>query len=412
MARRHRAAVAASEMVLGVCSNPVAHREGRWYIHHSFGTIVERLAQRVHRLVYRGPLLSDVSAAKADCPLMEPNISVAPWETWHNSLHALKRPDRLFRHYWELAGACDALFIRGTYPLVWVLHLLARLRGRRVVHWIAANSVEILRGPARGYGRLLQQLGVLYAYSERCLTRLAAKVSGAYIVTSGAELGRVYRSKRTIVCESSSTTSKDDFLVREDTCTGDAIRVLFLGFIRAEKGIEYLVRALPLVQSDRPVHIALVGGWDQFPTEHDRLVRIIAELGLTERVHWEGYVKYGSALFDQLDRSDLLVLPSVSEGTPHVLIEARSRSLPVVATRVGGIPGSITDGEDGLLVPPGDPAAIAQAVSRIIRDPALRQRLIRQGRQRVEKLTIEWFVDLLLDLLTRPDGLGDGREKR
>jgi glycosyltransferase involved in cell wall biosynthesis len=400
--QRHRAAVATYDIVVGVCSNPVARREGGWYIHHSFGTIVERLALHVRRVEYRGPVLPEASAAKADCPLSQPNIAVQPWETWHNSLHALKRPDRLVRHYWELAGASDALFIRGTYPLIWLLHWIAWLRGRRVVHWIAANSVQIMRGPSRGYGRLIARLGLGYAYSERYLTRLAAKVSGAYIVASGVELGQIYRSKRTVVCESSSTTAKDDFLVREDTCTGDAIRVLFLGFIRAEKGIEYLVRALPQIQSDRPVHLALVGGWDQFPAEHTRLVGLIAELGLTDRVHWEGYVKFGPALLEQLDRSDLLVLPSLSEGTPHVLIEARARSLPVIATRVGGIPGSITDGQDGLLVPPGDPVAIAGAISRIIQDSALRQRLIRQGRQRVEKLTIEWFVDLIVDLLTRP----------
>lgn len=399
-----RAAVPSTDIVLGVCSNPVAWRDGGWYIHHSFGTIVERLAPRVKRLEYRGPALPEASTDKADCPLTHTNIVVRTWGTWHNSLHALERPDRLLWYYWELAGACDTLFIRGTYPLIWILHVIARLRGRRVVHWIAANSVQILRGPTRGYGGLLQRLGVLYACSERCLTRLAARVSKAYIVTSGAELGRIYRSKRTIACESSSTTSKDDFRVRDDTCTGDVIRVLFLGFIRAEKGIEYLLRALPLVESDRPVHVALVGGWDQFPTEHERLVRIIAELGLTERVRWEGYVRYGPDLLSQIDRSDLLVLPSVSEGTPHVLIEARSRSLPIVATRVGGIPGSVTDGEDGLLVPPRDPVAIARAISRIIRDSALRQRLICQGRRRVETLTIEWFVDLVFDLLTRPDG--------
>ncbi len=390
----------ARDMVLGTGCNPLARRDGKWYIHSSFGTIVERLAPCVKRIEYRGPVLRECAVEKADCELSQPNITVRAWDTWINSLNALKRPFRLIRQYWEMSQSCDALFIRGISPLSWTIHWMARLRGIRVVQWIAANSVEIMRGEERGYGPIITRMGICFAYFERYMTKIAIKVSGAYVITSGKELGRIFNSKRTIACDSSSTTSEKDFLVREDTCTGEKIRIMFLGFIRAEKGIEYLIRAMPMIESDRPVHLALVGGWDQFPNEHDRLVGIIQELGLADCVSWEGYIK---VLFDQIDRSDMLVLPSMSEGTPHVLIEARSRSLPVVASRVGGIPDSITDGEDGLLVQPRDPGAIAWAITRIINDAELRQRLIRQGRERVSTMTIEWFVDLIMDLLTRTD---------
>jgi glycosyltransferase involved in cell wall biosynthesis len=68
---------------------------------------------------------------------------------------------------------------------------------------------------------------------------------------------------------------------------------------------------------------------------------------------------------------------------------------------------TVTDGEDGMLVPPRDPTAIARAISRTIGDAELRHRLIRQGRERVRKLTIEWFVGLVMNLLTRPDPAPD-----
>lgn len=391
------------DMTLGVCGNAVAQRAGKWYTHHSLGTIIERMAPRVQKVICRGPLLSGPRAEKFDFELSHPNITVQPWGTWCNSLQALKRPDRLLWHYWELTRMCDALFIRGTSPLIWTMHWMARAYGRRVVHWIAADPVRILGAQQRGYGAFLERSGLCFARFERIMTRFAAKISRAYLVTSGEELGRIFHSKRTVALVSSSTTSEKDFLVRDDTCTGPAIRILFLGFIRAEKGIEYLLRALPLVESDRLVQLALVGGWDQFPSEHERLVKIIQSLRLDDRISWEGYARFGPELFDQIDRSDMLVLPSLSEGSPHVLIEARARSLPIVASRVGGIPSSVTDGEDGLLVPPRDPAALAQAISRIITDSALRRRLIRQGRKRVETLTIEWFVDLVMNLLTRRD---------
>ena len=391
------------ELVVGTCMNALSHREGRWYIHHSFGTIVERVAPRVKQVIYRGPLLSGPRADKFDFELRHANIVIRPMGTWHNTLTALKRPLHLLFHYWELVRACDVLFIRGTGPLSWAMHWMAWPRGMRVVQWIAANPVQILAAERRGYGWLLERLGLVFAYFERMMTRLSAKVSRAYLVTSGGEIARLYPSSRTIMCESASSTSEADFLVREDTCTGAQIRILFLGFIRAEKGIEYLLRAVPLIESDRQVVVALVGGWDQFPTERERLLKIIAELGIEHQVSWEGYARYGAQLFSQIDCSDMLVVPSLSEGAPRVLIEARARSLPVVASRVGGIPSSITDGVDGLLVPPRDPAAIARAVSRIIGEPELRRQLIRYGRERVSKLTIEWFVDLIMDLLTRSE---------
>lgn len=390
------------DLIVGTCGNPLVWREGKWYTHHSYGTIVRLIAPRVKQVVCHGPVLPEESAHKADCELRDPNITVHRWGTWYNTLRALRRPDRLLRQYWSLTKGCDALFIRGTHPLNWTLHWMARARGQRIVHWIAANSVQIIRSNPRGYGRLIEFLGLCFAYFERVMIRLSAKVSGGYLVTSGLELADVFRSKRTVGCASSSTTSEKDFLVREDTCTGETIRVMFLGFIRVEKGIEFLLRALPHVESDRPVQLALVGGWDQFPGERERLVHIIEELGITDRVSWEGYAKFGPDLFAQIDRSDMLVLPSLSEGTPHVLIEARARSLPIIASQVGGIPDSVCDGEDGLLVPPRRPKAIAEAISRIIADQTLRQRLIRQGRERVRKLTIEWFVDLIMNLITRP----------
>ena len=186
---------------------------------------------------------------------------------------------------------------------------------------------------------------------------------------------------------------------RPDTCTQPRIRLLFVGFIRPEKGLEYLIRALPLIQADRPVELAIVGSWGKFSTEKDRLEDIAREVDCDKRISWEGYAAFGAELFGQIDRSDILVLPSLSEGTPRVLVEARARGVPVVSTNVGGIPSSVTDGSDGLLVPPRDPTALAAAISRLINDDDARRRLIRAGRERVREWTVERFVDRLVDAL-------------
>lgn len=422
----HRAAErgCAAGITLGVCGNAVALRDGVWHTHHSFGRMVDLLAQRVAgkasgrpegsaglvaggevRLRYYGPVVAAGAESTCDFPLASHRFTVCPWGERRNSLRALRRPDRLVREYSRMVRECDLLLMRGSGPLLWTVHVLARRRGRRVVHCIVGNPPAVMRAARRGYGGLTHLLGRLFARCEQRMTRIGAWVSRAHLLVNGAELARIFASERTTTVVASTITD-DDFFVRPDTCLGETIRVLFVGFVRPEKGLEYLVRAVSRVDCDRPLHLAIVGPWNQFSTEHERIVRLIDDLGLANRVSWEGYASFGSELFDQMDRSDMLVLPSLSEGTPHVLAEARARSLPVIASRVGGIPSSVSDKEDGLLVEPRDAEGLAVAIGRIIRDGQLRRTMIRTGRKRARAWTVDRFLDLVCERLTgeRSDG--------
>ena len=399
----------ANKTVLGVYGNAIIARDGAWYTHHSFGRIVERLAPRFAEAHYFAPQSPEASSDTCDYPLTAPNLHVHPFSAYRNSLQAIRRPDRLLREYWGMVRKCDTLFLRGSSPLLWTAHLMARLRGVRVVHWIVGNPPAVMRGGRRGYSRTVHQMGMLFARFEQRMTRIAARVSGSHLLVNGAELARLFHSARTLQVVSTST-EEEDFFLRDDTCRADKVRLLFVGFIRPEKGIEFLLRAIPLLTTKRRVNLAIVGSWDQFSGERERLDALIDELGLRDDVRWEGYAPFGRALFDQMDRSDILVLPSLSEGTPRVLVEARARSLPVIATRVGGIPSSVTNGVDGLLVPPRDPTALAAAVSRLIGDDALRRRMIRAGRETVRAWTVGRFVELVLDRLVQRGAAPSGVE--
>lgn len=130
------------------------------------------------------------------------------------------------------------------------------------------------------------------------------------------------------------------------------------------------------------------------------------ELGIAGHVIWPGYQRDVSpyyALFDAF------VLPSANEGTPVVAIEALAAGRPIVATRVGGVPDVVTEGEDGYLVAVGDVEAIAESLERLARDPELRRSLGKRGRAnvvpryRVERLVDD--VDALYRELLREQGL-------
>jgi glycosyltransferase involved in cell wall biosynthesis len=133
---------------------------------------------------------------------------------------------------------------------------------------------------------------------------------------------------------------------------GDALVAGWVGRLSPEKGPDVMLRALALAPA--PWRVSLVGDGRTRP----ELEGLAASLGVADRVTWHGLVPQGGSL---LRAFDAFVLSSRTEGTPIVLLEAMASNVPVVATRVGGVPDVVTEGE-ALLVPPEDPAAIAAAL--------------------------------------------------
>jgi glycosyltransferase involved in cell wall biosynthesis len=144
-----------------------------------------------------------------------------------------------------------------------------------------------------------------------------------------------------------------------------------------EKDVATLLRAAANPDA-AGLHVEIAGAGPCLP----ELQRLAQELGVGERVRFLGEVRDVAAL---LARASVFVLPSASEGISLTLLEAMARGLPVVATRVGGNPEVVREGETGLLVPPHDPPALAAALLRVRQDPEWGERLGKAGRRRVEQ---------------------------
>ncbi|HEY6744543.1 MAG TPA: glycosyltransferase family 4 protein [Mycobacteriales bacterium] len=152
--------------------------------------------------------------------------------------------------------------------------------------------------------------------------------------------------------------------------------VLFVGRLHRQKGLDTLVRAVPLLPAGRPVTLAGDG------PERGALERLAAGLGVADRVRVTGFLPH-RAVPGLLAGAEVAVLPSRYEELGTALVEAMAAGRPVVASRVGGIPELVRDGVDGLLVPPGDPVALAAAIGRVLADPAVAAGLGASGRARV-----------------------------
>lgn len=163
------------------------------------------------------------------------------------------------------------------------------------------------------------------------------------------------------------------------------------------KGVDVMLRALPAVARQFPdVGLTLVGHGEQL-ANHRRLAE---DLGVSEHVWFVGLVPNAAPY---MAVSDVVVLPSRREGLPVVALEALSLDRPVVATRVGGTPSVVIDGETGWVVPPEDDAALAAAIVACFSNPEEAARRARTGRHLVEeRFDIERMHDrtaaLLLEL--------------
>ncbi len=166
------------------------------------------------------------------------------------------------------------------------------------------------------------------------------------------------------------------------------------------KGVDVLLRAFASIEG---AHLAIIGDGP----ERTALEALAEHLGVADRIHWAGHRCNVLRLLPALD---LFVQPSLHEGLPNAVLEAMAAGLPVVATAVGGTPEVVVGGITGLLVPPNDTNALAEAIATLLRDPDLRRRMGRAGQERVRcrfslKQMVQQMQALYEDLLVSKGAL-------
>lgn len=172
----------------------------------------------------------------------------------------------------------------------------------------------------------------------------------------------------------------------------------FIGRLEPQKAPDVLVEAIGrLCRRGVPVHVAIAGEGRLLAP----LQRRAAALGAQAAVTWLGAVD-GRRLLAELD---LLLMPSLYEGFPYVLLEALHSGVPVVATPVGGVAETIENGQCGRTVPQGDPAALAQAIEQLVRDAPERTLLAARARQHARRFGVSAMTDRI-ETLYRGESCG------
>ena len=278
------------------------------------------------------------------------------------------RPDVLHAHAY------------GSFP-TWAASLARSLDGATLV--ITPHSDR--GGPTlskRTFDRIAPRFTLRRAARVICLTRQEAH----HLVTLGVDEDRI-----AVIPNGVDLGEFHDLADHRDAGLGTT--GLFVGRLdSSQKGLGILVRALAALPHAAGLRLRLVGeDWGA----SEALLRLASRHGVRDRLALVGPVPRAH-LLREYARADFLVLPSLFEPFGIVLLEAMAAGIPVVASRVGGIPEVVVDGDTGLLVEPGDAEALASAMLRLAESPALRARLGTRGRKRACSYAWDHLVPRIL----------------
>jgi glycosyltransferase involved in cell wall biosynthesis len=353
----------------------------------SFARYVDSLAPYFDEVVLCVPALDE--ARGEGTAIRSANVSLAPLPHFDGPAQFYPRLPLMIPRLLRFVRRVDLLHYRVPTPAAVFASAYARLFNRPEFVLVVGDLHALLPSmPYRGAKGFLWR--AYTAFEERNVQRMADR---ALTFANGEEL-TVKHSRRGHVVIQTQTTTIDAGAVntREDTCTGPRVRMLTVSRIDPRKGLRVLPEAVRLLV-DRGVDATLdiVGGTVGGPGEEER--RGIAEaartLGVSDRVSLAGPVPLDQ-LLPRYRGYDVFVLPTLpGEGVPRVLLEAMAAGLPVVTSRVSGIPSLVTHETNGLLFESPSASAVADGVARLVRDGALRRRLISHGYDTARAHTLE-----------------------
>ncbi len=331
---------------------------------------VARLGCRVSAIVPAAPALAPLYKGLQEAGIGTYRLNLPgcqpPWSLLANALHAR----RLIR---RLGVEVVHQHRTGPYHGKWAC-LAARAAGAPVVVATEHQPAFRLQGWPRWVNArvdaLVDRIITVSEADRRSQIELASRPEAKVVaIHNGIDLARF----------SPCPPSEQALARRELGLDPQALLVGCAARLDVQKGLSYLLEATAILATRWPRLVVLLAGEGPKRAALEAQARA---LGIAERVHFLGYRPDVARIVRVVD---LFVLPSVWESFGLAVAEAMALARPVVATRVGGLPEVVVDGETGLLAPPCSPEALSGAMARCLADPDLSYRLGQAGRRRVEE---------------------------
>jgi glycosyltransferase involved in cell wall biosynthesis len=302
-------------------------------------------------------------------PVDQRRLHVVPTTPFNGIAGYIRRGPSLARRNWPIVRDAirpvDLVWIKTPASNALLAALAARRARRPFFTWIAGSARAVVSGQSRSIGAQLAAQGAAHAYDG--VTEILARTRPSRRLDQ-----EMFTS---LVTAGEVATSRSMSASRTQGMSPDSVapfRIAWAGRIVADKGLRDLLEALAALRTEGvDVTLEVIGDGPDRPA----LVEAARLLGLDDAIRWTGYIGSRELYLARLRGANAFVLPSRAEGVPKVLVEAMAAGLPIVATRVGAIPGLLDSGRLGHLVPAGDPRALVDAIRHLHADLGERMRL-------------------------------------
>jgi D-inositol-3-phosphate glycosyltransferase len=277
--------------------------------------------------------------------------------------------DMVHSHYWMSGGVAMRLAERWDVPHVAMFHTLGEVKNRaRASEHEPASRIDAERAIATGADRIV----VASQHERHLLTSLyGARDEAIAVVPCGVDLDLF--------------SPMDKEFARRRLGLRDAERIiLFVGRIEPLKGIDILISAAAQLHEDENFAVLIVGGDARAESQIAELRSLAARLGVDHHISFVGAVEHDKLPL-YYNAADVCVVPSYYESFGLVAVESMACGTPVVASRVGGLTSTISDGETGYLIPWRCPEPFAERLELLLDNDELRASFGRAGREAVER---------------------------
>ena len=356
-------------------------------IEGSFARYVDSLAPYFDEISLCVPVLAGGSGEGT--PVRAANVTLAPLPAFDGPVQFYPRLPIILPRLIKWARRIDLLHCRVPTPAAAFAFAAARWRGCPAFLLVVGDLRALLPSmPYRGAKRALWR-----GYTEFEEGNIRWMTRRALTFANGPALAAKHGGAGSRAIETTTTTIGDrDIATRSDTCGRRPVRALVVSRIEPRKGLRVLPAAIQrVVDAGTNVTLDIVGPPVGAPGEAERaaIVEEAARCRVGSRISLVGAVPLDRLLPMYADY-DLFVLPTLpGEGIPRVLLEAMSAGLPIVTTRVAGIPGLVTHETNGLLVDEPTADSVGAAIVRIVMDGSLRRTLIANGYATARQYTLE-----------------------
>jgi len=345
-----------------------------------------KLAEQISLAVSVTPI-QDIDRGNYRVVAEDLGINLLPLPGWRNLEESLTSIpfslSRILKTARNLLAKSDILWLRLPSVIAFFFWWLAKKQNKPVIMHVSGNVLIAARSQKyKGLRRLAARLA---SFTLHLLTRWMSRYG--ITLVSGGELKKLFSTHLYPAYQLDDILLSEKNLLAPRKTKGQAKELLFVGRFDYGKGIELLVDVVEELHVEFPaLRPRLAGSGPLF----EPIRKKIAERGLGSYVKLLGFVPADGSLQKLYRKADIFILPSEKpEGFPRVILEAWGAGLPVLATRLGGIPYRIRHGENGLVVDPGDRNQLRDTLRMMIKDDTLRYKLAQGGRETVKSLTFE-----------------------